>query len=346
MNEVVLPPELTKPVAAPDRKVLPQVEPPATDAPKIDFARLSKNLATLIEQGGQALSVMLQPQADRSMNGFSESVTDAVQAFGRIAEYWLSDVERTNAARADLAEHFLSLWEQTFRRLSGEIARPVVPVAPGDKRFAAPQWRESPLFDFLRQAHAIATQWVEDLVARTETDPMTKLKAQFYLRQLASALSPSNFVATNPELLRETLASSGDNLARGIVNLAADIKAGNGSLRIRQSDSSKFVLGVNMAATPGKVIIRNDLMELIQYTPTTETVFKRPLLIVPPWINKYYILDLNPDKSFVRYAVEAGPYGLSHLLGQSRRAPSRQGFRSLYRREHHDGARRHRRSHR
>jgi poly[(R)-3-hydroxyalkanoate] polymerase subunit PhaC len=306
VNEAVSPPESTKPVAAPDPKILPQIEALTVDAPKIDFARLSKNLATLIEQGGQALSIMLQPQADRSVNGFAESVIDAVQAFGRIAEYWLSDMERTNAARNALAEHFLMLWAQTFRRMSGEIVQPVVPVAPGDKRFAAPQWQESPLFDFLRQAHAIATQWVEDLVARAETDPMTKLKAQFYLRQLASALSPSNFVATNPELLYETLASSGDNLARGIANLAADIKAGNGSLRIKQSDSSKFMLGVNMAATPGKVIIRNDLMELIQYTPTTETVFKRPLLIVPPWINKYYILDLNPDKSFVRYAVEQG----------------------------------------
>ena len=131
-------------------------------------------------------------------------------------------------------------------------------------------------------------------------------KAQFYLRQIASALSPANFVPTNPELLHETLASSGDNLVRGIADLTADIKAGNGSLRISQSNSSKFVLGVNMATTPGKVIIRNDLMELIQYAPATETVFKRPLLIVPPWINKYYILDLNPQKSFVRYAVEQG----------------------------------------
>ena len=298
MSEAVLPPELAKPAAAP--------EPVVPDAPKLDFTRLSQNLAVLIEQGGRVLSTLLQPQPDRSAGSFSESVADAVQAFGRIAEYWLSDPTRALEARTSLSEHFLSLWAQTLRRLSGEAVAPIVPVEPGDKRFAAPQWHQSPLFDFLRQAHAIATHWVEDLVSRTETDPMTKLKAEFYLRQLSSALSPANFVATNPELLQETLASSGDNLVRGIANLSADIQAGNGALRIRQSDSSKFVLGVNMAATPGKVIIRNDLMELIQYTPTTEKVFKRPLLIVPPWINKYYILDLNPDKSFVRYAVEQG----------------------------------------
>ena len=325
MSEAVLPPDPPKPDLEPAREVaakpiLKPVPPPAAPAPKkpqdgaapqadgvnIDFARLSKNLAALIEQGGLALNAILQPQTDHSPGSFSASVVDAVQAFGRIAEYWLADPQRTLEARTALSENFLALWAQTLRRMSGEAVDPVVPVAAGDRRFAAPQWHESPLSDFLRQAHAIATRWVEDLVARAETDPMTQLKAQFYLRQIASALSPANFLPTNPELLHETLASSGDNLVRGIANLTADIKAGNGSLRIKQSDSSKFLLGVNMAATPGKVIIRNDLMELIQYSPTTETVFKRPLLIVPPWINKYYILDLNPEKSFVRYAVGQG----------------------------------------
>ncbi|HLH13104.1 MAG TPA: class I poly(R)-hydroxyalkanoic acid synthase, partial [Methylovirgula sp.] len=195
----------------------------------------------------------------------------------------------------------------TLRRLSGEADEPVVPYDPSDKRFAAPQWRESPIFDFLRQAHAISTQWAENLVARAETaDPHTRQKAQFYLRQISSALSPSNFVGTNPELLHETLKSSGENLVRGASLLTEDIRAGHGTLRIRQSDSSKFELGVNVAATPGKVIYRNELMELIQYAPATGKVYKRPLLVIPPWINKYYILDLNPEKSFVRFAVEAG----------------------------------------
>ncbi|MDR3406976.1 MAG: class I poly(R)-hydroxyalkanoic acid synthase, partial [Methylovirgula sp.] len=321
MSEAVLPPEPPRPDLEPVLKPASKPAPAPAAAPQkppeeparqqangtnIDFTRLSKNLAVLIEQGGEVLSAILQPQTDHSPSSFSAIVVDAVQAFGRIAEYWLADPQRMLEARTALSENFLALWAQTLRRMSGETVQPVVPVAAGDRRFAAPQWHESPLFDFLRQAHAIATRWVEDLVARAETDPMTQIKAQFYLRQIASALSPANFLPTNPELLHETLASSGDNLIRGIANLTADIKAGNGALRIKQSDSSKFMLGVNMAATPGKVIIRNDLMELIQYTPTTETVFKRPLLIVPPWINKYYILDLNPEKSFVRYAVEQG----------------------------------------
>ena len=153
----------------------------------------------------------------------------------------------------------------------------------------------------------LTTRWADDLVKHAdELAPHDREKAQFYLRQVTAALSPSNFLATNPELLRTTLAESGENLVRGLKMLAEDIDAGGGELRIRQSDARTFKLGVNMAATPGKVVFRNALMELIQYAPTTPHVFKRPLLIVPPWINKFYILDLNPEKSFIRWAVAQG----------------------------------------
>ena len=150
-------------------------------------------------------------------------------------------------------------------------------------------------------------RWAERLVKDAdELDPHLKHKADFYIRQLSAALSPSNFVATNPELLRETLAENGENLVRGLNMLAEDIAAGGGELKIRQSDLSKFAVGVNLATTPGKVVYRNETMELLQYTPTTETVYKRPLLLCPPWINKFYVLDLNPEKSFIRWAVEQG----------------------------------------
>ena len=153
----------------------------------------------------------------------------------------------------------------------------------------------------------LTTRWADDLVKRADDlEPHDRDKAQFYLRQVSAALSPSNFLATNPELLRATLAESGENLVRGLKMLAEDIEAGKGNLRIRQSDARAFKLGVNMATTPGKVIFRNELIELIQYAPTTAEVYKRPLLIVPPWINKFYILDLNPEKSFIRWAVAQG----------------------------------------
>jgi len=281
--------------------------PETTSSATPDFDRLSQNLALLVGQGGKAFAALLEPAESGSASGLADTVVDAVKSFGRVAEYWLADPQRAVVAQTALSSNFLSLWAHTLRRLSGEADEPVVPHDPTDKRFAAPQWRESPIFDFLRQAHAISTNWAETLVARAETaDPHTRQKAQFYLRQIASALSPSNFIGTNPELLHETLSSSGENLVRGVSILTEDIKAGRGTLRIRQSDSSKFELGVNMAATPGKVIFRNELMELIQYAPTTAQVFKRPLLVIPPWINKYYILDLNPEKSFVRFAVEEG----------------------------------------
>ncbi len=191
--------------------------------------------------------------------------------------------------------------------MTGENVQPVVPADPSDKRFADSQWRESPIFDFIRQAYSMTVNWANDMVAKNEDlDSLERAKAAFYVRQLAAAMSPSNFLGTNPELLRTTFKEEGENLVRGLNMLAEDIEAGRGTLRLRQSDSSKFKLGENMALTPGKVVWRNDLIELIQYAPATETVYRRPLLIVPPWINKFYILDLNPEKSFIKWCVDQG----------------------------------------
>src|SRR5205807_4560099 len=135
--------------------------------------------------------------------------------------------------------------------------------------------------DFLKQAYLLSTKWAHHLVEDAEgLDPHIRQKAEFYVRQIANAVSPSNFVLTNPELLRETLSSNAENLVRGMHMLAEDIEAGQGDLKIRQSDSSMFVVGRNLAITPGKVIHQNELMQLIQYAPSTETVLKRPLLIV------------------------------------------------------------------
>ena len=178
---------------------------------------------------------------------------------------------------------------------------------PSDRRFKAPEWSEHPLFDFYKQIYLLTSRWAENLVARTDDlDDHTRHKALFYVRQLSAAMAPTNFIATNPELLRETLESNAENLVRGMRMLAEDIEAGHGELKIRQSDNTRFGVGVNLAMTPGKVVYQNDLMQLIQYTPTTDTVLERPLLIVPPWINKFYILDLNPEKSFIRWAVAQG----------------------------------------
>ncbi len=159
----------------------------------------------------------------------------------------------------------------------------------------------------MKQAYLLGTQWAERLVKDAGgVDETTRKKAEFYVKQIANAVSPSNFVFTNPELLRETLASNGENLVRGMHMLSEDITAGQGTLKIRQSDPSMFDVGRNLAVTPGKVVFQNELLQLIQYEATTKQVLKTPLLIVPPWINKFYILDLTPEKSFIKWCVSQG----------------------------------------
>ena len=179
------------------------------------------------------------------------------------------------------------------------------PLATRD--FSDPEWTSNQFFDFLKQFYLLTAQWADKLVADAAgIDAHTRQKAEFYVRQILNAIAPTNFVLTNPELLRETFASGAENLVRGMHMLAEDIEAGGGELRIRQSDDSMFEVGRNLAVTPGKVIFQNEMMQLIQYAPTTETVLKRPLLIVPPWINKFYVLDLTPEKSFIKWCVDQG----------------------------------------
>jgi polyhydroxyalkanoate synthase subunit PhaC len=282
--------------------------PTATPLPLPNIEALSRNIARLFEEGGKVAAAFLAPrQSGEIKSSFGDDISDAVATLGKVAEHYYSDPQRAFQAQASLSTQFMALWASTLHRLHGEQARPVAAPEPNDKRFSDPEWRANPYFDFLAQAYVMTTRWAGDLVKKAdELDPHTRDKAQFYLRQLSGALSPSNFLATSPELIRATLTESGENLVRGMHMMAEDIEAGRGNLRIRQTDSSKFTLGENMAATPGKVVFRNELMELIQYAPTTARVYKRPLLIVPPWINKFYVLDLNPEKSFIRWAVAQG----------------------------------------
>jgi poly[(R)-3-hydroxyalkanoate] polymerase subunit PhaC len=275
---------------------------------KFDAESFAMNIARAMESGGRALAAYLKPRETGEVKDKStEEVAEVVKTLTSIAEYWLSDNERASDVQARMAKGYLDLWGSAMRRLAGEEAMPAISPSPRDKRFADPEWKSNQFFDFMMQAYLLTTQWAQDLVRNAEgVDPHTRKKAEFYVQQITNALAPSNFVLTNPEILRETLAQSGDNLVRGMSMLAEDIEAGKGTLRIRQSDPANLIVGVNMATTPGKVIYQNDLIQLIQYTPTTENVLRTPLLIVPPWINKYYILDLRPEKSFIKWCVDQG----------------------------------------
>src|ERR1700761_1643133 len=275
---------------------------------KFDSEAFAMNIARAMESGGRALAAYLKPREsgevkDKSSDEFAE----VVRTLTSVAEYWLSDNERASDLQTRMAKGYLDLWGSAMRRLAGEGAMPGISPSPRGKRFADPEWKSNQFFDFVMQAYLLTTQWAQDLVRNAEgVDPHTRKKAEFYVNQITNALSPSNFVLTNPEVLRQTMAQNGDNLVRGMTMLAEDIEAGHGTLRIRQSDPANLVVGVNMATTPGKVIYQNDLMQLIQYTPATEKVLRTPLLIVPPWINKFYILDLKPEKSFIKWCVDQG----------------------------------------
>ncbi|MDE2061731.1 MAG: class I poly(R)-hydroxyalkanoic acid synthase [Bradyrhizobium sp.] len=284
------------------------VTPEVQSENKFNAEAFAMNIAKAMESGGQALAAYLKPAASGDVPEKPPGeLTELVKTFSAVAGYWLSDPDRANDIQTRIGKAYLDLWGNSVRRLAGEELPPVAAPSPRDKRFADPEWKSNQFFDFILQLYLLTTQWANDLVRNAEgLDPHTRKKAAFYVQQLTNALAPSNFVLTNPEVLRETLTSNGDNLVRGMKMLAEDIEAGHGTLRIRQSDPSNLEVGVNMATTPGKVIFQNDLMQLIQYTPATESVLRTPLLIVPPWINKFYILDLKPEKSFIKWCVDQG----------------------------------------
>src|SRR5205823_40522 len=180
---------------------------------------------------------------------------DFVKTLNQVSEYWLKDPQRAASLQLGLGQSYLQLWASSVQRLTGQKAPPVIEPDPRDKRFADAEWSNNQFFDFIKQAYLLTTQWANRMVTDAEgLDPDTRLKAAFYVRQIANAIAPSNFVLTNPELLRETLSSNAANLARGMHMLAQDIEAGGGNLRIRQTDGSNYEVGRNLAITPGKVI--------------------------------------------------------------------------------------------
>ncbi len=303
-----------------------------------NLTELSANTMRLAWETNRAAMAVFAPFFSAGSSDASASSvmgTDIARTFETVFAHWTNDPSRTLEAQEKLRKQFISLCISTAERLQGRETSPVVEPGARDKRFSDPAWKDNPFFDFLKQAYLIATGWATDLVKDSDNlDAPTKERASFYVKVISDALSPSNFLLTNPELLRLTAEENADNLIRGMNMLTEDLEAGHGLLKVRQTDTTKFKVGGNLAVTPGKVVFRNDLFELIQYAPTTPTVLKRPLLIVPPWINKYYILDLSANNSFIRWAVDQGltvfcmswvnPGG--HLAGKSFADYSREGI--------------------
>ncbi|MDJ0389483.1 class I poly(R)-hydroxyalkanoic acid synthase [Roseomonas sp. E05] len=271
---------------------------------------VSRTMADVAERGQRIVADFLKRQAQTGPDGGTVGA-DPMQigsAFMDMAARLMANPARLVEAQLGFWQDYLTLWQNTARRMWGdEEVRPVIAEDPKDRRFKHEAWRENEVFDFIKQSYLLSARYFTNVArAAEDLDPKTAQKVDFYTRQFVDAMSPSNFLMTNPEVLRKTAESGGENLLRGLQNLLSDLERGKGKLRIRMTDETKFRIGENIAVTPGKVVYQNELMQLIQYAPATGTVLKRPLLIIPPWINKFYILDLRPKNSFIRWAVAQG----------------------------------------
>src|SRR5208282_4172266 len=257
-------------------------------------------MQTLIERTQRASA----ERAENIMQALSaEQRLQSAAVFDALVAALAQNSEQLNEIQQRYYQHHLELWKRTVARDEQTgVAEPMVVPEKSDRRFQSAEWQQLPFFDYLKQMYLLNTRWLNEIVEAAPLASPAKHKLRFFTHQLIDAMSPANFPATNPEVLKLAQQTNGESLLRGLENLNADLKKG----RITMTDETAFEVGRNLAITPGAVVFVNDLMQLIQYAPLTDKVYEKPLLIVPPCINKYYILDLQPGNSFVRYAVEQG----------------------------------------
>lgn len=278
-----------------------------TEGTKPDPQRLAENMASIAERSQRLVQSFVERQQNAPDALGHGDPLNIGEAFLALTQQMMADPAKLVQAQAELWQNYMTLWQNTTRQFLGETVEPMVAPEKDDRRFKDPSWSENSVFDFIKQSYLLSSRWMVDTVRDVDgLDDQTAKKVDFYTRQFADALAPTNFAMTNPEVLRATLESGGENLVKGLENMLADMERGDGKLRISMVDDDAFEVGKNIATTPGKVVAQTDLMQLIQYEPATEQVYKRPLLIIPPWINKFYILDLRPKNSFIRWAVEQG----------------------------------------
>ena len=279
----------------------------ATDLPIPDAAEFSKNLVRIAERSNKLVTDFLRRQADGTAAPGPTDPFNVGAAFLEMTRQMMAHPAKLVEANLRLWQDYLTLFQNTALRLMGQETEPVIAPARGDKRFSHSDWDENQVFDFIKQSYLLTARWIQDTVRKVDgLDPKTAKKVDFYTRQFVDMMAPSNFVLTNSEVLRATLASNGENLVRGLDHLLEDLERGKGQIAIRMTDEKAFEIGRNIAITPGKVIFQNELIQLLQYERVTEKVYRRPLLIVPPWINKFYILDLRQENSFIKWATEQG----------------------------------------
>ncbi|HRF61788.1 MAG TPA: class I poly(R)-hydroxyalkanoic acid synthase [Candidatus Competibacter sp.] len=279
---------------------------PAPDAQTTDLNKLAQNFSKIIEQSQRVLQEYLKRQERNDQIPLIDP-TIIGKSFQEFFDQLLKNPEKLIEAQVNFWKNTLDLWQSASKRMLGHKVQPIITPPPGDKRFADAQWAENAVFDFIKQSYLLAADSVQGLAHKVEgLDDKTARRVQFYTRQFVDAMAPTNFVHTNPTVLKATLDSSGDNLVKGLQNLLGDLERGRGQLQIKMTDLKAFKPGENIAVTPGKVIFQNELLQLIQYDPSTPTVYQRPFLFVSPWINKYYIMDMRPKNSMVKWMVDQG----------------------------------------
>lgn len=284
--------------------------PPAAAQMSPDQQRLLETLSTNLARAAMTAQGAIAEAALRNADRPAALSTDPfhiapalTEVMGKLA----SQPDRLVRAQADLLSRYMDLWQSTARRLTGETPSPVATPAKGDKRFLDPDWSENPVFDVMKQSYLVTADWLNGLVGGVEgVDPMARRRVEFFMKLLTDAFSPTNFLASNPTALREIMATGGESLVRGMENFAADLARGGGQLSISQTDYEQFKIGENVATAPGKVVFQNEVLQLLQFTPSTDQVHEIPLVIFPPWINKFYILDLRPDNSMIRWLSDQG----------------------------------------
>jgi len=285
---------------------MPAPESPATDPRNYDPIALTESFAIAADKSARLLGEFLTRKAMQGPTPVADEF-GLTKAFLEVAAKMMSNPYRMAETQMNLWWDYSALWQSSMLKFIGHSTTPIAEPLKSDKRFRHEDWQEHFLFDYVKQSYLLTARWLHDAVASVEgLDERTRKKVDFFTRQYIDAVAPSNFALTNPEVFRETISTGGQNLVKGLNNLLDDIERGHGKLKISMTDSKAFELGVNIATTPGKVVFQNDLMQLIQYEPTTKKVYKRPLLIIPPWINKYYILDLREKNSLIKWCVERG----------------------------------------
>lgn len=289
-----------------------QAETNSQDTPYPDPHELGHALLDAYEKAQPLIQDYMQKYGDsdavhKEFADFNFDPMNVRDAYMTFVEKITENPEKFFEIQANYMQDWMSLWQGSMNKFMGESAEPVITPAAGDRRFKSPEWEENTLFDFIKQSYLLTCRHVETVIDDVDGLSATEReKLRFQSKLLTDAMSPTNFALTNPDVIRETIDSRGENLVKGLDNLMKDLQRGKGQLAISTTNYDAFKLGENIAVTDGRVVYENDLMQLIQYAPTTKTVHKTPLFIVSPWINKFYILDLRAGKSFVEWAVAQG----------------------------------------